>query len=125
MCIFPELGHLPDAGGGPRHARGWAESLSKLVGHAGEQRRGRSGRRMRQAPLRDGWGMRGVPTPGEAHAPQEYQQEWGETLWDLGDWRGTRLAFPSARSGTMEPARVLRLVFCPPRPFLAPWVLGA
>ena len=69
--------------------------------------------------------MQGVHTPGEAHAPQEDQQEWGETLWDLGDWRGTWLAFPSAHSGTMEPARVLRLVFCPPRPFLAPWILGA
>ena len=38
--ISPQLGHLPDAGGGPRCPRRWEEPASKLAGHGGTEGRG-------------------------------------------------------------------------------------
>ena len=32
VCVSPQLGHLPDASGGPRHSRGWKEPPSEPVG---------------------------------------------------------------------------------------------
>ena len=37
VCISPQLGHLPDAGGGPWRPRGWEEAPSKLVGRGGTE----------------------------------------------------------------------------------------
>ena len=38
--VSPQLGSLPDAGGGPRCPRRWEEPSSKLVGHGGTEKGG-------------------------------------------------------------------------------------
>ena len=37
VCISSQLGHLPYAGGGPQHPRGWEEPPSNWVGCQGSK----------------------------------------------------------------------------------------
>ena len=63
VCISPQLGHLPEAGGGPLLPGRWEEPPSKWVGDGVEVRGRRSGGQMGLAPLRGGWRRGGVLIP--------------------------------------------------------------
>ena len=53
VCVSPQLGHLPDAGGGPRRPKRWEEPLSEQdVGGLRGEEKWRLGTGL--APLRGG-----------------------------------------------------------------------
>ena len=76
--VSPQLGCLPDTGGGHRHPRSWDEPLSEWVGHEREQGAGRrSGGWTGLAPLRGGWEKGGIPMPGGTLGGLEDQGKCG------------------------------------------------
>ena len=94
ICVSPQLGHLPDAGGGPQCPRRWEEPPSNWVGRGGKGGGTRSGGWTGPAPLRGGWEKGGVTTPGG-------------TLGGLKDQEGVSLAFslPSRAPGSLLGSR--------------------
>ena len=143
--VSSQLGHLPDAGGGPQHPRGEEEPPRDQVrcgGGRGEERWRPDGNGAPEGWLgeeRDYHTWRGPLTSRES-------MEKRETLRGLEDWRGTQLAFslptqpqgacwspgpgpPTSKAGgTLGPLpAMLSLSFTPPTPppgpFLASWVL--
>ena len=104
-----QLGHLPGTGGGPRTPKGTGGTPSDWVGRgAWGKCRGRSGGGMGLVPLKGGWGKgrEGIPQPkgviGGPSGEQRIKRERGQVS--------------PAHLGPREPAEILGLILCPPRP---------
>ena len=83
--VSPQLGHLPDAGGGPRHPRGWEEPPSDQVGCQGTEGA-------------EKWRPDGTGTPEGWLGEGRGSHAWRDPRGFGGSAGGMRLGFPLPRS---------------------------
>ena len=115
--VSPQLGHLPDAGGGPWHPRGQEEPPSNWTGCGGEW--GEGGERRGE----EKWRLDGTSTPegwlGEGRSSHTWRDPQG-----FGGCGENAASVSPAQSGPGKPAGLPGQVLPTPRPSLAALVLG-